>query len=500
MRTRIHNKVLPAIAALLMLSSCGDFLERYPHGQWYAENFTADELPYAILIEGELANAYAYQHSYDFNASAPVLHCISTDDADKGSTESDMSWAKIIDAHTWDASASVVNQYYVAWYNVITYCNRAIQYAESAGQYDSSISQEEADYYKAQALTIRAHAYFRLIQAFGDVSYVDHVLGQDEKTPARSDKEEVYTRLIASLEWSVPLLKTRKELVAAGDLGRVSQNSARAVLAKIHMYRQDWAASRSWTEAIIASGDNDLSTPFDQIWTEAQEFGPESVYEMDLDYKPSLSINSAGNHQWSNIQGFRGQPNGGWGMNGPSALLRADMAGDPRYAATVLSDGDVRDGVTFQSAVVPNPHYNAKVYAPLYEQQAYNRNSANAQWLNIRVIRYADIVLMHAESACELGDLADARAKLEMVRKRARGADASALPEITTGDQAELRAAIHNERRFELAMEFERYFDLVRWGETDKISGFVTGAHELYPIPQQQIDASNGILTQNPGY
>ncbi len=493
--------ILPAIAIMILLGSCSeDFLERYPYGQWYAENFTADEVPYSILIEGELANAYAYQHSYDFNASAPTLHCISTDDADKGSTAADMSWAKLIDAHTWDASANVINQYYVAWYNVITYANRAIQYSDSAGQFDSTITEEETDYYKAQALTIRAHAYFRLIQAFGDVSYVDHVLDQDEKTPERSDKNAIYAQLITQLEWAVPRLRTRKALVADGDFGRVSQNSARAILAKIYMYQKDWSNSRRWTEEIINSGDNDLSTPFDEIWTEKQEFGPESIYEMDVDYKPSLSITSAGNLQWANIQGFRGQPNGGWGMNGPSALLRADMTGDPRYKATVLSDGEERDGVVFKSAAVPNPYYNAKVYAPLYEQQMYNRNTANARWLNIRVIRYSDIVLMHAECSCELGDLADARAKLEMVRKRARGNDPTALPEITTNEQSALREAIHTERRFELAMEFERYFDLIRWDETDKITDFVKGTQELYPIPQKQIDASNGILTQNPGY
>ena len=60
---------------------------------------------------------------------------------------------------------------------------------------------------------------------------------------------------------------------------------------------------------------------------------------------------------------------------------------------------------------------------------------------------------------------------------------------------------IHEERRFELALEFERYFDLIRWGEAEeKIEYFVPNKQELYPIPQQEIDASNGILTQNPGY
>lgn len=499
---KAHKYSLSIAAGVLLLSGCGkDFLNRYPHGQWYAENFEADEVPYDILIEGDLSTAYANQHSYDFSAGAPCLHCISTDDADKGSTESDLSWAKIIDAHTWDASSSVINQYYVTWYNVITYCNRTIKSADAATQFDKSITQEQIDYFKAQALTLRAHSYFRLIQAFGDVSFVDHVLEQDEKTPPRSDKNEVYAQIIQDLEWSIPHLKTRRALVASGDLGRVSQNSARAVLAKIYMYQGNWQMSFDWCKAIIDSGDNDLSTPFNEIFTEKEEFGPESVYEFDLDYKPSLNINSAGNHQWASIQGFRGQPNGGWGMNGPSALLREDMKGDPRYYATVLSDGEVRDGVEFKSAAVPNPHYNAKVYPPLYEQNMYNRGTAAGQWVNVRMIRYSDIVLMYAEAACELGNFTEALAKLEMVRARARGNDSSALPEITTTDQSELRDAIHTERRFELAMEFERYFDLVRWGEAEaKVTGFIPNKQELFPIPQTQIDASNGILTQNPGY
>lgn len=493
--------IISLAVAGFVLAGCGeDFLERYPYGQWHSENFEAEEIPYNILIEGELAQAYNAQHSYDFNAGAPCLHSIATDDADKGSTASDMSWAMVIDAHTWDASAGVVRQYYNAWYSVITYCNRAIEYCDAAGQFDESLTAEKVNNYKAQALTIRAHAYFRLVQAFGDVPFVEQELEQDDQTPPRTPYTQVYSNIIEDLNWSIPYLETRRALVESGNLGRVSQNSARAVLAKIYMYQKDWATSMSYCRQIIESGDNDLSTPFDEIWTEKYEFGPESIYEFDVDYKPSLSISTAGNNQWASIQGFRGQPNCGWGMNGPSELLRNDMKDDPRYHATVLSDGDVRDGVVFQSAEVPNPHYNAKVYAPLYEQQMYNRNNPNATWLNIRMIRYSDIVLMYAEAANELGQTDEALAKLEMVRARARGNDPDALPEITERDQTKLRELIHEERRFELALEFERYFDLVRWGETDKITGFVPNKQELYPIPQQEIDASNGILTQNPGY
>ena len=84
-------------------------------------------------------------------------------------------------------------------------------------------------------------------------------------------------------------------------------------------------------------------------------------------------------------------------------------------------------------------------------------------WVNIRLIRYADVVLMASEAACELGDLSSARNYLEMVRARARGNNIGILPEVTTNNQNELREAIRHERRVELGMEFDRFYDLVRW-------------------------------------
>jgi hypothetical protein len=93
-----------------------------------------------------------------------------------------------------------------------------------------------------------------------------------------------------------------------------------------------------------------------------------------------------------------------------------------------------------------------------------------------------------------------------MVRERARGGNAAILPEITERDQAALRDIIRHERRIELAMEHDRFFDLVRWGIAEQVlhdagkTNFTAGKNELMPIPQDEIDKSNGVLTQNPGY
>jgi len=100
-----------------------------------------------------------------------------------------------------------------------------------------------------------------------------------------------------------------------------------------------------------------------------------------------------------------------------------------------------------------------------------------------------------------LGNTTEALDKLEMVRARARAGNAAVLPKVTTTVQTELRASIHQERRIELAMEWERFYDLIRWDEAKTtITGFIVGKHELYPIPQTEIDKSGGLITQNPGY
>jgi hypothetical protein len=108
---------------------------------------------------------------------------------------------------------------------------------------------------------------------------------------------------------------------------------------------------------------------------------------------------------------------------------------------------------------------------------------------------------MHAEASLEAGNITEALDKLEMVRARARDGNTTVLPKITTTNTEELRQKIRFERRIELAMEWERFFDLVRWGEAkDLITGFVAGKHELFPIPQSEIDKSEGVVVQNPNY
>ena len=266
------------------------------------------------------------------------------------------------------------------------------------------------------------------------------------------------------------------------------------------MYQNNWPDALGQTTAIIASGDNSLNTPYDQIFTEAFEYGDESVFEVYCEERPLEEIYLGS--QFAQIQGIRGIPNLGWGFNAPSqVLMDAYEAGDPRKAASVIANGDVLDGKAVRADASGYKFFNKKTYTKLSERGIYGRPAeAQGTWVNIRVIRYADVVLMHAEAALETGNTTEALDKLEMVRARARGGNNDILPKVTTTDVAELRAKIHQERRIELAMEWERFFDLIRWDEAKAIPNFVVGKHELFPIPQTEIDKSEGVLTQNPGY
>ena len=113
--------------------------------------------------------------------------------------------------------------------------------------------------------------------------------------------------------------------------------------------------------------------------------------------------------------------------------------------------------------------------------------------------------MIAAEALKENGKTAEALKNLNLVRKRARGSSPTLLPDVTLTDKVKIREAIWHERRVELGMEQQRWFELIRTGQAEtamKKNGknFVKNKHELLPIPQTEIDLSAGTLTQNPGY
>ncbi|WP_296619479.1 RagB/SusD family nutrient uptake outer membrane protein, partial [Marivirga sp.] len=164
---------------------------------------------------------------------------------------------------------------------------------------------------------------------------------------------------------------------------------------------------------------------------------------------------------------------------------------------TIQGDGTTPDTTYAEDGSIEQIEtYNRKVYAT-------GERNADRWGHNRRVIRYADVLLMAAEGLNETGNSAQALIYLNEVRQRARGNDDQILPDITTTDPNQLREIIYEERSREFAFEGLRYWDLVRTDRAAEVLGplgFEAGKHELFPIPQSEINISEGEISQNPNW
>jgi hypothetical protein len=251
---------------------------------------------------------------------------------------------------------------------------------------------------------------------------------------------------------------------------------------------------------VINEGIYSLFPNFEKSFREQNENNPEEIFEIQ---NANTATNPAASYsQFSQVQGVA--PTYGWGFNVPtSALVNAFEPGDPRLNATILFAG----GTSAEGDAIPalgNGHvdtmYNYKSYVP-FSDPILNGNPGAGQ--DVRVIRYSDVLLMNAEAANNGGNTALALADLELVRARARGSNNAVLPKVTTTDHDQLQLAIWHERQVELAMESDRFFDVIRQGRAATLFAdrhFVAGKNELQPIPVSEIVLSGGMLKQNPGY
>jgi hypothetical protein len=186
---------------------------------------------------------------------------------------------------------------------------------------------------------------------------------------------------------------------------------------------------------------------------------------------------------------------GGWGFNYPTKhIYDAYEAGDIRKAANVWSVDDLKamgGDWTSDNAYDFNGYFRVK-YGTFSDETGGPVGELN-YGTNLRLFRYADVLLMAAEAYYRQGKEAECRTELNKVRNRA------GLADVTASGDALFTAIVH-EREVELAFEGVRYFDLVRWGlAASTLEGFVSNKHEHFPIPQDEI-TNNDLMSQNQGY
>lgn len=499
------------IISIVIFAGCStDWLDMEPVGEKFESNFYQSEQE---IFQGLVACYSMLQTKYFSGwSSFYFLANFPSDDSEVvGGGKGDRpEYHEINEFRTLATNTAVLQLWRRNYYGI----NRANAVLLNADPEASTKSKE----YVAEARFLRAYYYFELVRFFGDVVLFTENLGQNEYDQTQAPAEKVYDQIINDLVAAIPDLADKKNL-SSSDNYRATRAAAQMMLGKAYLYmaspyfqeRYDfektaveyYALAAEQFNAVISSGDYDLEENYDGIWKLRNEHGIESIFEIEYG-------NIERDGDWGN-----GRVNGGnidVQMSGPRSIstdtLNAgwgfDMVTQDLVAAyNAQGDRVRRDGTTYGETFLTsigakgwekNEGYTgwfSKKRAPWRHTTSKSVPTWNYE-SNERVMRYGDLLLMHAEALIGSGT-GDPSISFNKVRERAGLAP---ITNITMDD-------IKKERRLELGMEGFRFIDLIRWGDAPTVLGnlgFVENKHEVFPIPQDEIVNSNYALVQNENY
>lgn len=484
------------------LISCKNYLDVAPEGSITQDQVNADPQAASGLVTGVYNQLYN-THSFEYIYATEIL----SDNADKGSNPTDAAGtAGVLDNLTGlTPGFTVINNVWSANFRLISKANIAID-AISASPASATTKQT----LEAEAKFLRAYTYFNLVRWFGGVPIINKSTSLADQSSVefqtRASLNDTYKFIISDLETALKLAPIKEQTA----LGKITKGAAAGLLAKVFLYKQNWARAYSLTDSIVTGklGSYSLQSDYSTIWREVSDNNSESLFEIQT------GVNSACNAALFFYVMFQGpRPGGklgwtelGFGFNVPSqALVDEYEPGDKRKDATIITISTDKKGFRLYDGVrvpsqdsVENSRYNYKAYHSRTTEK-YCGGIAQIP-KNLKVIRYGDILLIRAESALALGNSTTALSDINQLRGRA------GLNPLTTIT----RDAIWHERRIELAMEHDRFFDLMRQNTLSPGRAlseyakhgktFTNNKNELLPIPTVQIQLTNGKLIQNPGY
>ena len=573
------------------------------------ESFLTDAAaPQGVLDESVLANAAgvegnliaAYRQvdvttgtgGFGGAASNWVFGSVLSDDAYKGSDAADFGAITDLERYQWNAPGAdgFLNE---KWRNVYEGASRANATLRLLKQVveatPAALSAADQAGIEGEAKYLRAHYMFEAYKIWGNVPYL--LEDDTDLRKAAEPKAAIGAKILADLDAAIGKLPTTPR---KGQVGRVTQWTAKAFKGKLQMYQGAYPAALTTLREVVTSGPYALQPSYDQVWTGFQAYsnGKETIFA----YQASANDGepNGDNANFGERLNFphSGSPFGCCGFHQPSQNMvnsfATDAAGLPtmitspatwnvdnaEYDAAYTAAKNVdprldwtvgRDGVPFKDW---GPHAanwirDATFSGPYSPKKNVHEKASGAQssvgWVNtqlnsvnIHIFRYADLLLLLAEAEVEAGTLANALNLVNQVRTRARAkaqgpgtaeaniAVAITDPSITWAkynvgnypafpSQAYAREAVRAERKIELALEGQRFFDLKRWGVLEQVlndyinggptsgggneksrrnylvsSAPVQARHYNFPIPSTQLQLStvNGEarVPQNTGW
>ena len=462
------------------------------------------------------------------------------------------------DFFNWTSGNGDFDWVWLTAYKGIMRANIVLQQLPEAKDFSDEANKPR---YEAEAKFMRAYWYFILARNWGNVPILTEVVSSvDAAQVGNSQPGEVWDLIESDLEYAVENLP---DSYPQDQTGRATHYTALALLGKVELYRAQWFGNDAkYTEAIdhlgqvVSSGEFSLVPDYGDNFRTETENNAESLFEVqatvgdnidawdptDVGYgsaghawpiyvSPSCYYDATGGHCAPKAWGE------GYGQVDVTQSLQDEFeAGDPRSYYTMYSTAEDYGGTLYNmdwddSHTGGVEQWSRTGHTPSKYNRPFdpNRFPNNRSTDNLRIIRYADVLLMLAEAnLLGPGDVGAATDLVNQVRDRARGtyafvcaagtdsewagctgttAPAGTLPDLS----AVTFADIMHERRVELALEVHRYDDLVRWHRaglinmaTDVDWGYADNdnwseTNLLKPIPQGELDL-NANLTQNPGY
>lgn len=482
------------ILIALSFSSCADFLDESLEGTYSNENFYKTEEHALLAITG----VYNIASFTSTNNALWVFGDVVSDDAVKGGGAGDQNDIQFLDEFNYSRNNGFLEKVWKHYYEGITRANYLLYYAEGIEMDDNRKA-----IVIAEAKFLRAYFYFQLVNIFGEIPLkLSPPLNLDAINVGKSSVASIYNQIENDLTEAAAALESESTF----GIGRATKGAALGLLAKAHLYQAEWQLTLDAISELDALGLYALESVYKNNFIDSTQNNSESIFEIQ---HLSGSTPKLGSHlnQW-----FGSPAENGYYFNVPLQSFvdefEVTLNGvvDPRLDYTVGRENQKWiNGEDFSPLWSPTGFLQKKHLQPRREEPIIGDASLNYVYL-----RYADILLMKAESLNELNRTSEALAPLNQVRKRARESylydeglenfgviPPNLLPDVS-GTQVQVREAIRHERRVELGFEFHRYFDLMRYGQAAAEAalgntGFNYAEHRYFLIPQSEIDTNTAI-------
>ncbi len=480
------------LVLLLTTIGCSKFLDKEPVSTYVEEEYYKN----TDQVETGVIGCYAaVRPLYNLDY---ILAGLRSDDAYISEAEGDINQ---IDGFGETTTNSYVSSYWQTAYFAIKQCNTVLKYL------DSVTDPIKKNYFEGEAKFLRAHMYFNLVRLYGDVPLVTKsVAYNDVSSYVRINKDTVYNQIIA--DFKVAIQKLPASWTTA-EIARATNYAAKGMLAKVYLTQKDYANAKILLLDLLQNpGQYQLLPGYKSIFGN-NEMNAEILYAVRF----RGNSNGLGNtftyntDRQSGSVGFRAASD----FRGNTPFPAADSI---RKSQTFI----LYTGVNSTGGLSTSYYCGGKFLDP-----GSVRNDGGADFI---VLRYADVILMYAETENEINggvplvasDTSNPQSRLyqlNRIRIRAGGAFPKAVPaytynSTTINTQDKFRIAIKAERRKEFGEEDQRWYDLLRWGDavtvmnahfsSRSINTTILPYQTLFPIPQREIDVSGGIIKQNPGY